>query len=56
MAKGSPQLEWCVVRLGEDHNWWVDEISDPVWHNVMDLNVTSTFLCCRAVVPIIAAG
>lgn len=30
----------------------VDEISDPVWHNVMDLNVTSTFLCCRAVVPI----
>jgi len=30
----------------------VDEISDPVWNHVMDLNVTSTFLCCRAVVPI----
>lgn len=30
----------------------VDEISDSIWHNVMDLNVTSTFLCCRAVVPI----
>src|SRR5262245_14895431 len=30
MAKGTPQLEWCIVRLGEDHNWWVDEVSDPV--------------------------
>src|SRR6478736_3363483 len=30
MAKGSPQLEWCVVRLGEDHNWWVDEIIELI--------------------------
>ena len=39
MAKGSPQLEWCVVRLGEDHNWWVDEISDPVHWDVDGLSI-----------------
>jgi hypothetical protein len=30
MANSSAILDWCVVRLGEDHNWWVDEVSDPV--------------------------
>jgi hypothetical protein len=39
MAKGSPQLEWCIVRLGEDHNWWVDEISDPVHWDVDGLSI-----------------
>jgi hypothetical protein len=39
MAKGSPQLEWCVVRLGEDHNWWVDEVSDPVRWDVDGLSI-----------------
>ncbi len=39
MAKGSPQLEWCIVRLGEDHNWWVDETSDPVHWDVDSLSI-----------------
>ena len=39
MAKGSPQLEWCIVRLGEDHNWWVDEVSDPVHWDVDGLSI-----------------
>jgi len=30
MAKSSGILDWCMVRLGEDHNWWVREVSDPV--------------------------
>jgi hypothetical protein len=30
MAKASTILEWCIVRLGEDHNWWIQEVSDPV--------------------------
>ncbi|MDX2110530.1 MAG: hypothetical protein SFY80_09855 [Verrucomicrobiota bacterium] len=30
MAKKNQQLEWCVIRLGEDFNWWVEEISDDV--------------------------
>lgn len=30
MAKTSGILDWCIVRLGEDHNWWVREVSDPV--------------------------
>ncbi len=29
MANSSAILDWCNVRLGEDHNWWVDEVSDP---------------------------
>jgi hypothetical protein len=39
MAKSSPQLEWCIVRLGEDHNWWVEEISDPVRWDVDGLSI-----------------
>ncbi len=39
MAKGTPQLEWCVVRLGEDHNWWVDEVSDSVHWDVDALSI-----------------
>ena len=39
MAKGTPQLEWCVVRLGEDHNWWIDEVSDPVHWDVDALSI-----------------
>jgi len=30
MPNISAILDWCIVRLGEDHNWWVDEVSDPV--------------------------
>ncbi len=39
MAKKSPQLEWCVVRLGEDYNWWVTEISDDVHWDVDGLSI-----------------
>lgn len=39
MAKKSPQLEWCVVRLGEDYNWWVSEISDDVHWDVDGLSI-----------------
>jgi hypothetical protein len=24
------KLSWCVVRLGEDFNWWVKEVSDDI--------------------------
>ncbi len=30
MAETSSALNWCVVRLGEDMNWWVTETSDPI--------------------------
>jgi hypothetical protein len=39
MAKGSKLLEWCIVRLGEDHNWWVDEVSDPIRWDVDGLSI-----------------
>lgn len=39
MAKGTPQLEWCIVRLGDDHNWWVDEVSDAVHWDVDGLSI-----------------
>jgi hypothetical protein len=39
MAKGTHQLEWCIVRLGEDHNWWVAEVSDPVHWDVDGLSI-----------------
>ena len=39
MAKSSATLDWCIVRLGEDHNWWVDEVSDPVRWDVDGLSI-----------------
>jgi len=32
-------LDWCIVRLGEDHNWWVEETSDPVRWDVDGLSI-----------------
>ncbi|MCF3651836.1 hypothetical protein [Synoicihabitans lomoniglobus] len=39
MAKSSSTLDWCIVRLGEDHNWWVNEVSDPVRWDVDGLSI-----------------
>ena len=39
MSQSNPKLEWCIVRLGEDLNWWVTEISDPVHWDVDGLGV-----------------
>ncbi|MFT3781082.1 MAG: hypothetical protein QM790_03635 [Nibricoccus sp.] len=39
MAKSSNILDWCIVRLGEDHNWWVHEVSDPVRWDVDGLSI-----------------
>jgi len=39
MANSSAILDWCIVRLGEDHNWWVDEVSDPVRWDVDGLSI-----------------
>ena len=39
MAKATSTLDWCVVRLGDDHNWWVSETSDPVRWDVDGLSI-----------------
>ncbi|MDR1283105.1 MAG: hypothetical protein LBK99_20130 [Opitutaceae bacterium] len=39
MAKSSNALDWCIVHLGEDHNWWIDEVSDPVRWDVDGLSI-----------------
>ena len=39
MARSALQLEWCIVRLGDDHNWWVEEVSDPVRWDVDGLSI-----------------
>lgn len=39
MAKATSTLSWCNVRLGEDHNWWVNETSDPVRWDVDGLSI-----------------
>lgn len=35
----NPKLEWCVIRLGDDHNWWVAEISDDIHWDVEGLSI-----------------
>lgn len=39
MPKAAPKLEWCIARLGEDMNWWVEEISDSVHWDVDGLSI-----------------
>jgi hypothetical protein len=39
MAKATSTLDWCIVRLGDDHNWWVDQTSDPVRWDVDGLSI-----------------
>lgn len=39
MAKATSTLNWCVIRLGDDHNWWVHETSDPVRWDVDGLSI-----------------
>ena len=39
MAKAISTLDWSVVRLGDDHNWWVAETSDPVRWDVDGLSI-----------------
>ena len=39
MAKAISILDWCVVRLGDDNNWWVVETSDPVRWDVDGLSI-----------------
>ena len=39
MPKPLPKLEWCIVRLGDDLNWWVAEISDSVRWDVDGLSI-----------------
>ena len=32
-------IDWCLVRIGDDMNWWVTEVSDPVHWDVDALGV-----------------
>jgi hypothetical protein len=39
MVKTSQKMQWCSVRIGDDLNWWVTEVSDPIHWDVDGLGV-----------------
>lgn len=39
MPKTSKKIEWAHIRLGEDSNWWVTEVSDPLHWDVDSLGI-----------------
>jgi hypothetical protein len=39
MPQSSQKLEWCLARIGEDMNWWVTEVSDPIHWDVDGLGI-----------------
>lgn len=39
MPNTTAKLSWCKARLGEDMNWWVKEISDPVHWDIDGLGI-----------------
>ncbi len=38
-TKQNGKLEWCIVELGKDMNWWVKDISDTVHWDVDGLSI-----------------
>lgn len=39
MPQSSQKLDWCLARIGEDMNWWVTEVSDPIRWDVDGLGI-----------------
>lgn len=39
MSNKIPLLQWCVVSLGEDAFWWVDQISDEQHWDTSELGI-----------------
>lgn len=39
MANTTSKLTWCKARIGDDMNWWVQEISDPIHWDIDDLGI-----------------
>lgn len=39
MPNPTTKLTWCKARFGDDMNWWIDEISDPVHWDVDGLGI-----------------
>ena len=39
MSKPTTKLTWCKARLGEDMNWWISEISDPIHWDIDGLGI-----------------
>jgi len=39
MPNTTSKLTWCKARIGEDMNWWVSEISDPIHWDVDGLGI-----------------
>lgn len=39
MPNTSAKLTWCKARIGEDMNWWVKEVSDPIHWEIDGLGI-----------------
>lgn len=39
MAKNASKLQWCIIRLGNDMNWWVEKISDEIRWDIDGLSI-----------------
>ncbi|KRP37853.1 MAG: hypothetical protein ABS34_00710 [Opitutaceae bacterium BACL24 MAG-120322-bin51] len=39
MPNTSTKLTWCKARIGEDMNWWIKEISDPIHWEIDGLGI-----------------
>jgi hypothetical protein len=39
MPNTSAKLTWCKARIGEDMNWWIKEISDPIHWEIDGLGI-----------------
>jgi hypothetical protein len=39
MPNTTAKLTWCKARIGEDMNWWIKEISDPIHWEIDGLGI-----------------
>lgn len=56
LAERAGRLDILVNNAGTTVRKPVDQLSLAEWHSVMDTNLTSAFLCCRAAHPLMKAA
>ena len=56
LQQHSGNLDVLVNNAGINRDRTVAKMSDQQWQSVLDVNLNGTFYCCRAAIPLLAAG
>ncbi|MBR1470076.1 MAG: SDR family NAD(P)-dependent oxidoreductase [Lachnospiraceae bacterium] len=52
LMKDLPRLDLLINNAGISHIGLLQDMSDREWHGILDTNLSSVFLLCRAAIPL----